>query len=64
MPVTIAKVGGGGPVSAASMLGVLSLGAKGGEEVVLASDAEDAQSALDRLAALVSGGLDGLPETG
>jgi phosphocarrier protein HPr len=65
VPVTIAKADGG-PVNAASMLAVLSLGAKGGEEIVLASDAEDttqAEAALDRLAKLVAEGLEELPET-
>lgn len=66
VPVTIAKTGGGGPVNAASMLGVLSLGAKAGEEIVLASDSEDTDAVdavLDRLARLVAEGLDELPET-
>jgi phosphocarrier protein len=62
VPVTIAK-GDGAPVNAASMLAVLALGAQGGEEVVLASEAEGAQAALDRLAKLVSEGLEELPET-
>ncbi|WUH90476.1 HPr family phosphocarrier protein [Streptomyces sp. NBC_00433] len=65
VPVTIAKLDGS-PVNAASMLAVLSLGARGGEEVVLASDAEDAEqaaTALDRLAKLVAEGLEELPET-
>ncbi|MFF8386184.1 HPr family phosphocarrier protein [Streptomyces kanasensis] len=64
VPVTIAKAGGT-PVNAASMLAVLGLGAQGGEEVVLASDAEgaDAEAALDRLAKLVAEGLEELPET-
>ncbi|GAA1157091.1 HPr family phosphocarrier protein [Streptomyces hebeiensis] len=62
IPVTIAKAGGN-PVNAASMLAVLGLGAQGGEEIVLASDAEDADIALDRLAKLVAEGLDELPET-
>ncbi|MFE9427265.1 HPr family phosphocarrier protein [Kitasatospora sp. NPDC006697] len=61
VPVTIAKAGGN-PVNAASMLGLLALGAEGGEEVVLASDAEGADAALDRLAAMVAQGLDELPE--
>lgn len=61
VPVTIAKVGGN-PVNAASMLGLLALGAEGGEEVILASDAEGADAALDRLAKLVQEGLDQLPE--
>jgi phosphocarrier protein HPr len=62
VPVTVAKTGGAGPVNAASMLGVLSLGAKSGEEIVLASDADGAEVALDRLARLVAEGLDALPE--
>jgi phosphocarrier protein HPr len=60
VPVTISKVGGT-PVNAASMLALLGLGAQGGEEVVLASDAECADAALDRMAKLVSEGLDELP---
>ncbi|WP_035797611.1 HPr family phosphocarrier protein [Kitasatospora mediocidica] len=61
VPVTIAKAGGT-PVNAASMLGLLALGAQGGEEVVLTADAEGAEAALDRLAAMVQNGLDALPE--
>jgi phosphocarrier protein HPr len=61
-PLTIAK-GDGAPVNAASMLAVLSLGAEGGEEVVLATEAENAEAELDRLAKLVSEGLEELPET-
>ncbi|MDH6143133.1 MULTISPECIES: HPr family phosphocarrier protein [Kitasatospora] len=60
VPVTIAKAGGT-PVNAASMLGLLALGAEGGEEVVLASDAPEADAALDRLAKMVEQGLDELP---
>jgi phosphocarrier protein len=60
VPVTISK-NGGAPVNAASMLALLGLGAQGGEEVVLASDAEGADAALDRLAKLVGEGLDQLP---
>ncbi|MDI5965941.1 HPr family phosphocarrier protein [Streptomyces sp. SL13] len=62
VPVTIARPDGPGPVNAASMLGVLSLGAKGGQEVVLASAADDAGPALDRLAKLVAEGLEALPD--
>ncbi|MFF0742306.1 HPr family phosphocarrier protein [Streptomyces sp. NPDC004111] len=62
VPVTIAKAGGN-PVNAASMLALLGLGAQGGEEIVLASEAEGADTALDRLAKLVAEGLDELPET-
>ncbi|GGV78660.1 MULTISPECIES: HPr family phosphocarrier protein [Streptomyces] len=63
VPVTIAKAADGKPVNAASMLAVLSLGAQGGEEIVLASDAEGADIVLDRLAKLVAEGLEELPET-
>ncbi|WNI18422.1 HPr family phosphocarrier protein [Actinacidiphila sp. ITFR-21] len=62
VPVTIAKAGGS-PVNAASVLAVLGLGVRGGEEVVLTSPAEGAQAALDRLAKLVAEGLEELPET-
>ncbi|NLU65743.1 HPr family phosphocarrier protein [Streptomyces sp. HNM0574] len=65
VPVTVRK-GDGNPVNAASMLGVLGLGAEGGEEIVLASEAENADeagAALDRLAKLVAEGLEELPET-
>jgi phosphocarrier protein HPr len=62
VPVTIARPEGPGPVNAASMLGVLGLGARHGQEVVLASGADGADAALDRLAALVAEGLDALPE--
>jgi phosphocarrier protein len=62
VPVTIAKAGGN-PVNAASMLAVLGLGAQGGEEIVLTSEADGAGIALERLAKLVSEGLEDLPET-
>ena len=62
VPVTVSKADGS-PVNAASMLAVLGLGAQGGEEIVLSSEAEDAEAALDRLARLVAEGLDELPET-
>ncbi|MEV1007647.1 HPr family phosphocarrier protein [Streptomyces sp. NPDC049881] len=64
VPVTIARPGGAA-VNAASLLAVLTLGAQGGDEVVLASSAEDtpaAREAVDRLARLVSEGLEELPE--
>ncbi|WP_033213310.1 HPr family phosphocarrier protein [Kitasatospora phosalacinea] len=60
VPMTIAKEGGA-PVNAGSMLGLLALGAAGGDTVVLASDADGAESALDRVAKLVQEGLDELP---
>ncbi|WP_165989619.1 HPr family phosphocarrier protein [Streptomyces sp. YIM 98790] len=62
VPVTVAR-GDGRPVNAASMLAVLSLGAESGEEIVLASPDEGAEAVLDRLARLVSEGLEELPET-
>ena len=62
VPVTIDKADGN-PDKAASMLAVLGRGAQGGEEIVLASDAEGADAALDRLAKLVAEGLEELPET-
>jgi phosphocarrier protein HPr len=60
--VTVRK-GDGPPVNAASILGVLSLGAEHGDEIVLACDQEGAQGALARLVKLVSDGLEDLPET-
>ncbi|MFE1320148.1 HPr family phosphocarrier protein [Kitasatospora phosalacinea] len=60
VPMTIAKEGGA-PVNAGSMLGLLALGAAGGDAVVLAADAEGAEAALDRVAKLVQEGLDELP---
>lgn len=60
--VTVRK-GDGAAVDAASMLGVLALGAEQGEEIVLASetDGTEAESALGRLAKLVAEGLEELP---
>ncbi|MEK8145107.1 HPr family phosphocarrier protein [Streptomyces sp. M10(2022)] len=62
VPMTIAR-SSGDPVNAASMLAVLGLGAQGGEEIVLASEADNAEVALDQLAKLVAEGLEELPET-
>ncbi|MFC7218587.1 HPr family phosphocarrier protein [Streptomyces polyrhachis] len=62
VPVTIAKAGGNA-VNAASMLAVLGLGARGGEEIILATEDHGAEAALDRLAKLVADGLEELPET-
>jgi phosphocarrier protein len=62
VPVTVSRADGA-PVDAASMLAVLGLGARCGEEIVLASEADGADIALDRLAKLVSEGLGELPET-
>jgi phosphocarrier protein HPr len=55
--VTIAKVGGD-PVDARSILSVLALDARGGDEVVLVAEGEGADLALDELAALVARDLD------
>ena len=55
--VRIAKVGGD-PVDARSILMVLALDAKGGDEVVLEAEGEGADAALDELAALVARDLD------
>lgn len=46
------------PVDATSILGVMALGAKHGEEVVLSADGEGADKALDDLVALLSRDLD------
>jgi phosphocarrier protein len=55
--VTIAK-SGGDPVDARSILSVLALDARGGDEVVLAAEGDGADQALDELAALVARDLD------
>jgi phosphocarrier protein HPr len=55
--VTIAKTGGD-QVDARSILSVLALDARGGDEVVLAADGDGADQALDELAALVARDLD------
>jgi phosphocarrier protein HPr len=55
--VTIAKPGGD-PVDARSVLFVLSLDVRGGQEVVLAAEGDGADAALDQLAALLSRDLD------
>ncbi|MFC6713951.1 HPr family phosphocarrier protein [Branchiibius cervicis] len=46
------------PVDATSILGVMALGAKHGEEVVLTADGEGADQALDSLVELLSQDLD------
>jgi len=50
--VTVAK-DGKDPVDAASILAVLALDVRGGEEIVLAADGDGAEQALDELVALV-----------
>jgi phosphocarrier protein HPr len=55
--VTIAKPGSD-PVDARSILSVLALDARGGDEVVLAAEGEGADAALDEVAALLARDLD------
>jgi phosphocarrier protein len=57
VPVTI-RVGDGKPVSAASILAVLSLGAEKGTEVTLEAEGPGSDDALDALAALLARDLD------
>ncbi|MBK6884990.1 MAG: HPr family phosphocarrier protein [Tetrasphaera sp.] len=57
LDIEIAKPGED-PVDATSILGVMALGAKHGEEVVLTAEGEGAEEALDSLVALLSRDLD------
>jgi phosphocarrier protein len=57
VPVTIATAGRP-PVPAASMLSVLSLGAKQGTEVVQSAEGDGAETVLDGLADLLARDLD------
>ena len=57
VPVQVAKPGGD-PVDARSILSVLALDARGGEEIILLADGDGADAALDELAALVARDLD------
>ena len=57
LDVTIGRAGEE-PVDADSILGVMALGAKNGEEVVLTAEGEGAEAALDSLAALLARDLD------
>lgn len=57
MPVTIGREGQP-PVAASSVLMVMGLGLRQGEEVVLTADAPEAGPALDELAALLATDLD------
>lgn len=52
VPVTIAK-DGGDPVNARSILSVLALDARGGDEVVLAAEGDGADEALEQLVQLL-----------
>lgn len=53
VPVTVAK-GSGAPVNAASILGVISLGAEKGDYVTLTAEGDNAESVLDTLAELLT----------
>ncbi|WP_417562138.1 HPr family phosphocarrier protein [Microbacterium sp.] len=53
IPVTVAKAGGS-PVNAASILGVIALGAEKGDEVTLTADGDGAEAVLDTLADLLT----------
>jgi phosphocarrier protein HPr len=57
VPVTLTSPSGK-TVNAASILGVLSLGIGYGEQVSIASDADDADAALDELVRLLETDLD------
>ena len=58
--VTLAKPGGQA-VDARSILSVLGLDIRGGQEVILSAEGDGAEAALDELAALVSRDLDAEP---
>jgi len=53
LDVTISK-GAGAPVNAASILGVISLGAEKGDYVTLAAEGDGANTVLDTLAELLT----------
>lgn len=53
MQVTIG-VGDGEPVNARSLLSVMGLGARGGDEVVLRADGPEAEAALAALATVIA----------
>jgi phosphocarrier protein HPr len=57
LPIQIGRTGEE-QVDARSILGVMALGAKHGEEVTLTGDGDGAESALDELVALLSRDLD------
>ncbi|MDF2991927.1 MAG: phosphotransferase system, HPr-related protein [Microbacterium sp.] len=53
IPVTIAK-DSGGPVNAASILGIIALGLEYGDYVTLIADGDNAEATLDRLSELLT----------
>ncbi|NYI05650.1 HPr family phosphocarrier protein [Allostreptomyces psammosilenae] len=54
----------GDPVNARSMLSVLALGVRHGEEVVLAAEGDGAEQAVDELAEMLATDLDEEPAPG
>ncbi|MEJ3744342.1 HPr family phosphocarrier protein [Actinomycetes bacterium KLBMP 9797] len=60
VPVRIGK-DGRDPADARSILSVLALDVRGGDEVVLTADGDGAEAALDELAALLARDLDAAP---
>ena len=60
IPVTIAKEGGS-PVPANSMIAIMALGAKHGDQVTLAAEGDGAEEVLDSLAELLERDLDAEP---
>lgn len=62
VPVTVAKAGGN-PVPANSMIAIMALGAKHGDEVELAAEGEGADEALDVLAEILATDLDAEPSS-
>ena len=57
LPIQISR-NGEEPVDARSILGVMAMGAKHGEEVLLTTEGDGADAALDELVALLSRDLD------
>jgi phosphocarrier protein HPr len=60
--VTVAKEGGD-PVDARSILAVLGLDVRGGQEIILAAEGDGAEQALEELGALAAKDLDA-PDAG
>ncbi|MFB9903008.1 HPr family phosphocarrier protein [Allokutzneria oryzae] len=58
-PVTVTiRKNGGDPVEAASVLGLMTLGAMHGDEVVLSAEGEGAEAALEAIATIIATDLD------
>jgi len=53
IPVTVSK-GAGAPVNAASILGIIALGAEKGDYLTLTADGDGAENVLDALAELLT----------